>query len=270
MSPKIFFGNAAIYSDNTVLPRCLGNGMAEYATLKYGHVMKKLVLRTAAILTLSSQAIAGTHDISGVAIDVPLAAQRAAIVKVNPLYQIEDLKLKNGQVVGIRATVEKNHIPIDEFVVIQNKKGIVWFVSRYQALQKGDRIKPEVLAGSLKEKYGASYSYNQLLTDNPIYEFDRQGKLFIGDRSKGPCSKTQSSQVGMMISVPSSYEQSCGVMIETMSSKEKASGMIEWFTVSVANVARIYDEVKSEQDELQREKRQKIETERSKNVKPNL
>jgi hypothetical protein len=236
--------------------------------------MKKFVFKTFAVLALSGHALAGAQDIAGVVIDLPLSAQRAAIAKTNPLYRITDLKEKNGRVVGIYAVLMKGPVAADEFVAMQDKKGIVWFIGRYQTVEKGERIRPETLAASFKEKYGKSYSYSDINSANPNYEFDRKGNLYNGNKFggqfNGPCSSMGSMAVGQMIQVPTSYKENCGVLIKTSGIQDLGDKMIVSYTVTIANIARMYDEVKSEQDEIQKLKLQERDAERSKNVKPKL
>jgi hypothetical protein len=242
------------------------------AAIKYGDLMKKFVFKTLAALAVSNHALAGAHDIAGVTIDLPLSTQRAAIAKTNPQYRITDLK-ENGRVVGIYAVLMKGPVAADEFVAMQDKKGIVWFIGRYQTVEKGERINPETLAASFKEKYGKSYSYSHVTTTNPNYEFDRKGNLYngkkFGGQFNGPCSSMGFTTVHM-IQVPTSYKESCGVIINTSAVGDGPDNMTVSYTVTIANIARMYDEVKSEQDEVQKLKQQERDAERSKNVKPKL
>jgi len=236
--------------------------------------MMKTISQVSLLAFVATQAIAAM-DIAGVQIGLPLSTQKAAITKANPSYQLTDIKLTTGKTAGITAIAKKDGKVIDQFVAIQNDAGIVWFVARAQELEKGARIKPEVLLNSLKDKYG---TYTELSggSGGPMWQFDRQEKIYQGQHStQGPCyagigAGASTNIPGTSISVPSKFTPTCGIEIETDVHKDSADGMVSAFTVRIVDAKRMYDELNGKATAKENERKQRLEAEKTSNVKPRL
>ena len=87
--------------------------------------MKKILIAPASLLALVATQASATADIAGVQIGSPLSTQKTAIAKANPAYQLNDIKLTNGKIVGVNAIAQKDGRVTDQFVVVQNDAGIV-------------------------------------------------------------------------------------------------------------------------------------------------
>ena len=213
-------------------------------------------------------------DIAGVQIGLPLATQKAIIAKANPSYELKDIKL-SGKTVGINAIAEKEGRVIDQFVAIQNESGIVWFVARAQALEKGARIKSDTLLNSLKDKYGL---YTEFGSVGPMWQFDRQGNIYKGQWVQGPCyagigagASTTFGQVpGTSIQVPRNFTPKCGTEITTSVLKDSTDGMVSAFAVQIVDAKRMYDELNGKATAEEDQRKQKLEAEKSKDIKPKL
>lgn len=225
---------------------------------------------------LSGSALAAT-DIAGITIGAPLSGQRQAIAKVNPSYQLNDIKLANGKTVGVNAIAQNAGRVTDQFVVIQNDSGIVWFVARAQALEKGSRIKPETLLNSLKDKYGM-YTELSIGSGGPMWQFDRQGNIYKGQSVQGPCyagigagaSTTFGKVPGTSIQVPRNFTPKCGTEITTSVLKDSTDGMVSAFAVQIVDAKRMYDELNGKATAEENERKRKLEAEKSKDTKPKL
>ena len=238
--------------------------------------MMKTFAATILLALVTNQAVAAT-DIAGVQIGSPLAPQRAIIAKANPSYQLNDIKLTSGKTVGINAIAQKDGRVIDQFVAIQNESGIVWFVARAQALEKGARIKSDTLLNSLKDKYGM-YTELSIGSGGPMWQFDRQGNIYKGQSVQGPCyagigagaSTTFGKVPGTSIQVPSNFTPKCGTQITTSVLKDSTDGMVSAFAVQIVDAKRMYDELNGKATTEENERKQKLEAEKHKDTKPKL
>lgn len=229
------------------------------------------------VLTFAATQAIAANDIAGVQIGSPLSTQRTVIAKANPSYQLNDVKLTTGKIVGINAIAQKDGRIIDQFVVIQNDAGIIWFVARAQALEKGARIKPETLLNSFKEKYGP-YADISTGSGGPIWQFDRQGKIHLGQYIQGPCyagigagaSTTFGKVPGTAIQVPRNFTPRCGTEITSYVRKDSTDGMVSAFSVQIVDAKRMYDELNGKSAVEENERKQKLEAEKSKDIKPKL
>lgn len=201
-------------------------------------------------------------DVSGIKVGVPLAAQRDAIAKINPNYQLNDIKLANGKLLGVLATARKDGTLVDHFLAVQDDDGTVWYVERGQEYAKGERIRKDVLLNSLKDKYGQEYT-DVRWDYAPQWEYDRHNNLYKGIR--GPCADLENSYIGRIegfnVSVPTSFTESCGLKIETsMSFDSEDADMVSRFVISITDPKHQYDVLssraaKEEADEKARKQR---------------
>jgi hypothetical protein len=243
--------------------------------------MKKLIFLFS-LAWVANQAFAVAFDVSGIQIGIPLQTQKAAIATINPSYQFSELKYGNGQIVGVEAVAQKNGINTDQFVVLQDGSGIVWLTARAQVLEKGERIKPDIFLDSLIEKYGP---YSGLRFDYyPVWQFDRQGNLYQGNLSAGPCwdiFNTSIQRMGKLrrdlpsfaddsIIIPHKTNSKCGTIIWVTVFKESHDSMISRFSVEIIDVKRIDEEMDAKNTAAKNQKQQQLNEEKSKNIKPKL
>lgn len=236
--------------------------------------MKKLSSFAAFGALMIAGPVMAAQDIAGVKLGIPLSAQKTLIAKANPAYQLEDVKLRNGVVVGVTGVARKNKKIVDQMVVLQDKTGIVWFVTRGQTFDKGDRLKADAFAASLKEKYGpVTRVFGSTLT----WSYDRSGKQAHGDSYDLPCaaiwgSGTNYSSVGgMQLNIPSRFDQKCGIALMADAGSDRdddKDGMISSFSVSMVDAARQYDEINAKESSEAAAHKQLLNSE--KNNKPKL
>ena len=80
--------------------------------------------------------------------------------KINPAYTINEIKLGDGRVVGLSAVakiVKPNTSPFytDQFILLQNEAGVVWFAGRSQHISDKEKyVNIKTLRESLEGKYG--------------------------------------------------------------------------------------------------------------------
>jgi len=222
----------------------------------------------------SSQAFAA-YDVSGIQVGSPLAEQKAAITKINPSYRFSDMIYSTGKIVGVHAVAQKNGVPVDQFLAMQDDSGIVWLAARSQVLEKGERIKPDVFLNSLLEKYGPYTGLRGLSPfskDEPMWQFDRQGNLYRGPVFQGPCWNIGTMQPidGDFIVVPHTPNEKCGTVILVATLKDKIDGMILKFSVEIVDIKRMYDEVNAKASAAESKRQQQLDIEKSRNIKPKL
>ncbi len=238
--------------------------------------MKTICLAVVGTAMLTGQAIAA-QDIAGVQIGIPFLPQKNLIAKANPGYQLNDIKFSNGKTVGINAIAQKDGRVVDQMVVIHNDAGVVWFIGRAQAPEKGSRIKLDTLLSSLKEKYG-QYSDLSLGSGGPSWQFDRQGALFQGSAQSAPCytgigagASTSFGKVpGTSIEVPRNFAPKCGVKISTSVLKDSTDGMVSAFSVQIIDAKLMYDELNAKDTNAETERKKQLESEKAKDNKPKL
>jgi hypothetical protein len=212
--------------------------------------MKKLTSFVAFSALMSAGPVMAAQDIAGVKLGIPLSVQKSLIAKANPAYQLEDIKLRNGVVAGVTGIARKNQQIVDQMVVLQDKTGIVWFVTRGQALDKGNRLQPGAFTASLKEKYGPVSREQE---DALSWSFDRSGKQAHGDSHTAPCARIwasgnyYSSVSGEQLNIPSEFDEKCGVAFRAHAGSNSNDGMISSFSVMMVDAARRYDEINAKE-----------------------
>ncbi|UYZ82748.1 hypothetical protein MTZ49_08980 [Entomomonas sp. E2T0] len=215
------------------------------------------------------------QDVAGIKIGESFSAQKSLITKANSDYQLNDITRPGGNTVGINAIAKKDGRVIDQMLVIHNDSGIVWFVGRAQALEKGARINPDTLMSSLKEKYG---NYSEISgTGGPRWYFDRQGTLFQGSVIGSPCYRgigptgTSFNQVpGTGMQVPTVFPPKCGLEIETSVYQDSKDGMVSAFSVRIIDTKRMFDELNNKSINAENERKQQLEREKANDNKPKL
>ncbi|MCA1324924.1 hypothetical protein [Herbaspirillum sp. alder98] len=233
--------------------------------------MKKFLV-PAALLFCMGPALAA-NDIAGVAIGSSFNDQRAKIAQINPAYKLTDIKLTSGKTAGVNAQAESNGRVVDQFIALQDDAGVIWFVGRAQALEKGARIKPDVLVNSMVEKYG-TYTELSIGSGGPTWQFDRQGKRYQGGAAHGPCGNTVggSAPMGKVIAspilVPQSFSPKCGIEILTWA--QQNDGMVASFSVQIADAKRMYDQINKQTNAEEAARQKAMEAEGAKGNKPKL
>lgn len=229
-------------------------------------------------LALAPTSIFAATDISGIQLGQSFPAVKELVKKVNPAYELNDIKWSDGKLGGLNATVKRKGYVVDQFVVLQNKAGKVWFVGRAQQLEKGARVKPDVLLDSLKEKYGP---YTELSTGSggPSWNFDRNGKLYQGPTTQGPCygglgtgsiMPLGQNVMGVNISPPRDFTQKCGMEITSGMATDLTDGMVNSFGVRLIDSKSMYDELNGQAVTEETKRNQQLQNEKAKNVKPQL
>jgi len=123
------------------------------------------------------------YDIAGVRVGMSPSAAKAAIAKVNPEYEITELKNKEGKVVRLDAehwlmrdlgnpVLHRDRV-VDKFIALTNDAGVIWSIKRQQELAKPIPLK--TLDDALKKKYG-SPSPSKADESMLVWAFDRQGR----------------------------------------------------------------------------------------------
>ncbi|TAK92649.1 MAG: hypothetical protein EPO06_00060 [Burkholderiaceae bacterium] len=220
-------------------------------------------------------------DISGVKIEDSLSSAKINITKANSKFSLSPLKFSDGKEAGVVAvtadrlpstSLADSGGPSDEFVALQNDAEKIWFVARVQRFTQGSRIKKETLVDSLKEKFGPPSSEEQLFTFNMKWEFDRNGKQYIGHPSKGPCFSIGYSGTdipGTSVISPRSFSPSCGTLI-TVSAVTQQDGMVSTFKLGILDAKSMYDQLNEKGSQAEAEKKRKLQQEQSKNMQPKI
>ena len=228
---------------------------------------------------LSVQALA--MDISGVQLGDSLANAKSAIANANSKFSMSPLKLTNGKEAGVIAVTAERIPgrgitdaggPSDEFVALQDESGKVWFLARSQRLVQGSRIKIDVLIASLKEKFGEPSGEIPILSGlGRKWEFDRNGKQYVGPAGKGPCATISLSDSipGTTISAPHSFSPNCGKLI-TATTGSVIEGMISHYTLNVIDAQSMYDQLNAREAQAEKERKKKLEQEKAQGTKPNI
>ncbi len=225
-------------------------------------------------LGLAGQALA--NDISGVRIGSTLSEASIAIKRANKAFVIKPFKLESGQLAGLSALSghgdpASKEGAADEFVVLQNAAGKVWFVARYQRLVPGARVSQSALLAWLTQKFG-----EPIVNEMPgrsvrqfySWDTDRAGKRVTAAQDDNPCNGLGFAGppvAGGNILAPRRIPRNCGTRI-MLSDLFVQDGLVNEFTLKVIDV-------KAASDDLQRDKQQRaseLERERKSGVKPQI
>ncbi|MFZ6846027.1 hypothetical protein [Undibacterium sp. RuTC16W] len=228
-------------------------------------------------------------DISGFKIGGQMVSAKPALQKINPAYTFDDIKLSDGRVVGLSAVakiVKPNTSPFytDQFILLQNEAGVVWFAGRTQQIPDRDKyINRKTLRESLEEKYGKS-SYAEF--NGMSWEYDISGKQYfsvkIGDYyGIAPCytdgndadnlGQITGTQLSMWL--PRKFSEKCGfTVISRLSGAagDSTGALLSQYTVSLINPKLRHDmaSIKAAKEAL--EKKKLIDQESQRSNKPKL
>jgi hypothetical protein len=229
----------------------------------------KKAIAVAFILSMACSAFA--NDIAGIKLGSPFSAAKPLVMKANPAYKVTDLKTTTGQVTGLVAEVRDSTNPaniLDAFLIVHDKAGLVWHIARNQKLEKGQRYKPDALQAALKEKYGEPSEIS--LGEYYTWQLDRNGQLFIGSTSSGPCQGVDGRFPGQYnLALPNRFNSKCGVLIKVTAGLDFNDKLVSNLNVSVTDVRRIFDEVSAKNTKDEEEKQRQHQKE-VKKAKPKL
>ncbi|NHZ93130.1 hypothetical protein F2P45_29580 [Massilia sp. CCM 8733] len=225
-------------------------------------------------LMLARPALAS--DISGVRIGSTLSEASLAIKSANNAFAIKPFKIVERELTGLSAT-RGNRDPdseegaADEFIVLQNAAGKVWFVARYQRMVPGSRVSLDALLGSLTQKFG-----EPTLRPEPgprgwslySWDTDREGKRVKGADGNIPCKSIAlegTPLAGGRLRAPSSIPHNCGMRVMLTDVFER-DGMVNRFILTVIDVKTASDDI----ERARRRHEADIARERKSGIKPQI
>lgn len=228
-------------------------------------------------------------DISGYKIGAQMASAKPVLQKINPAYVFEEIKLQDGRVVGLSAVVKivKQNMPTfyaDQFVVLQNEAGVVWFAGRTQQIADKEKyVNIKTLRESLESKYGKSTFSENL---SMVWDYDASGKQYmsvkIGDYyGVSPCYTDGNSTdnlgdvtgTNLAMWVPRKFSEKCGFAVHSRMSTaagDSTMSLISKYTTTLVNPKLRYDmaAIKAAKDAI--EKKKLIDQEAQRGNKPQL
>jgi hypothetical protein len=228
-------------------------------------------------------------DISGYKIGAQMALAKPALQKINPAYTFDEIKLDDGRVVGLSAVakiVKPNRSPFytDQFVVLQNEAGVVWYAGRTQQIADKEKyVNMKTLRESLESKYGKSTHSENL---SMVWDYDASGKQYmsvkIGDYyGVSPCYTDGNSTdnlgditgTRLLMWVPRKFSEKCGFTINSHMSAgigDSTMSLVSTYTVTMVNPKLRYDmaAIKAAKDAI--EKKKLIDQEAQRGNKPQL
>lgn len=230
----------------------------------------------AALAATTHVACAEALDVSGISIGTQISSARGLLQKVNPAYQIEELRFTNGKVVGLKAAARKNGAPTpnDQFVVMANDAGIVWFVGRQQDYAKGNRVAFDELEKALIGKYGDPTSTGIIMVSSKRWEKYRDGQTHRDKHSPGPCTSGFNAYEwnivpGTQIGVLKNFAPNCGALIIS-EAKVDSDRMVTQLVTKVIDSKRMFDELNGKEVAAQQEKQKRLQQEKAAGNKPQL
>jgi hypothetical protein len=235
-----------------------------------------MMLRCAAVCVFSLLLAgpASAHDIAGVRIGATLSEASIAVKRANRAFAMTPLKDEAGEVAGLTAVIgpgpgpgpgdwQRSERAADEFVVMQNAQGKVWYVARYQRLEPGSRLGMDALLAALSAKFGAPARRNGILhlrTKTYVWDTDRAGNKVDPEDRDSPCDGTDFSRppiAGVHIRQAIRFPAQCGVRI-MLSDERVDDGLVSEFTLSAIDVKTASDALRLERRardaELERER----------------
>lgn len=219
-------------------------------------------------------------DISGVALGTSLDEAKSGIMSANNDFVLSPLTTSAGTEAGVVAATRErfgrdaggNSLrALDEFAALQDEAGKVWYVGRQQRFANGSRITPDTLLQTLTEKFGPPSSTERLMANVARWEFDRNGKQFVG-KNNGPCKDITLAPYNLpnvTFSAPNNFSPTCGVLI-TAIFNEEADGMIPSFILSLTDNKAMYDQLNAREEKAEAERAQKLKDEQAKATKPKI
>lgn len=223
-----------------------------------------------ATFLLNSYALADTQfDIGGIKLGSSASEAKSAASTMNQNLKFSDLTSRDdGKLVGFSGS-ESGAFPKDSVKVLFDERNLTWFIYRSQRYDDSSRPSRESVVAALKEKFGEPTFSNttDLLSGNASWHFDRTGKKYKGTLGKAPCSGTNSMGSG---TPPSNFTEACGKFIQATWNFANREKMVNQLEVTIHESARIFDALKKSQDATNSAKRNALEVERLKAVKPKI
>jgi hypothetical protein len=236
-----------------------------------GFIMKNACAMIAASLVLASGSAWAAPDISGIAIGEDYATAKAAIAKMNPSYKFTT-EVTSGndadrKVVGVIAEAKGNAGGLDQFVIMKNDAGVVWFVAKYQVFEKGDRPRYKGIGDALIKKYGKETKFDNSVYKNYYWMYDREGKLSRIASDKGPCGDGLGYGAQSFIDAPQSFSSKCGMFMKAFVSVTQ-DGMVDRLGIKIADIKIMYDELHMKSSQATQEQERQLNAEKAENVRP--
>ena len=223
-----------------------------------------------AFLLMSTHVLADNNfNIGGIKLGSSASEAKSAASTMNQNLKFSDLvNREDGKLVGFSGS-EPGAFPKDSVKVLFDEQNLTWFIYRFQRYDDGSRPSRESVVAALKEKFGEPTFSNttDLLSGNASWHVDRTGKTYKGTLGKAPCSGTNSMGNG---TPPSNFTEACGKFIQATWNFANKEKMVAQLEVTIHDSARIFDALKKSQDAVNSAKRNALEAERSKAVKPKL
>jgi hypothetical protein len=186
-------------------------------------------------------------DVAGVTLGMTLDQAKAAIAKVNPKYEFEPMKDKQGKVIGWQALVPsprftglaaKRMAPDVFWALADTRAGTTWYVARKQLF--GDdsaSVDKAKMVKAFTDKFGPPSVGTE--RDAFFYwMYDRGGALSAGGKTllAQPCD--------VNAGIPVHFRATCGTVVSANLEVGdwRKPNLIGGYTLSVANHAVRYDE----------------------------
>ena len=230
---------------------------------------------TVALAATTHTVFAEALDVSGISIGTQISSARDLLQKVNTEYQIEELRSTIGKVVGLKAAARKKGAPTpnDQFVVMANDAGIVWFVGRQQDYAQGERVAVDELEKALTGKYGVPTRTG--IHSNKRWERYRDGRTHRDKHSPGPCTSGSMAYdwnivPGTQIGVLQRFSPNCGTLIISEAKVDSNDRMVTQLVTKVIDSKRMFDELNGKELAAQQEKQKQLQQEKAAGNKPQL
>lgn len=211
----------------------------------------------AGVLALALARPALANDIAGVRIGSTLSEASIAIKRANRAFSLRPLKYASGEVAGLTAVIgqgghERKQGAADEFAVLQDHRGKVWFVGRYQRMVPGSRIGLDALLASLSKKFGEPAlrtASGRNGASSRAWDTDRAGKRIDPSQTGSPCDAIGFERPfieGVNIRAPVHFPGNCGRRI-ALSNLSVEDGLVNEFTLHVIDVAVASQSIRREE-----------------------
>lgn len=207
-------------------------------------------------------------NISGIRLGTTPEQARAAAAAVNPKYVFSDLRRAGEEkIAGFEAKEDPRKVfSPDLLKVIFDERNATWFVYREQRYETGSRPTKEATLAALKEKYGEpSFTDVDVLRGLASWQFDRAGKIYKGARGQAPCPGTRNRG-----STPEKFGERCGSFVQAQWNFMNPEKLVEQLQVTIVETQHVYDALKQQQDAADSAKKNALDAERAKAVKPKL
>jgi hypothetical protein len=210
------------------------------------------------LLLLASHA-AHALDIAGVALGSNAAEARAAVSKVNPKFQFSSIRLPGGKGTGFVAK-ESGHPAIhgpnaglyDEFVVLLDDAGKVWYLVRNVNTSSENRIVHRDLIREFTQKYGGPSNRSWLIQETITWARYRSGKMYIGAADQGPCGLPVLKDVisGTTVKMPSPLKTDCGTLVVASVPRASVDEKVASYSISMVDAKALQDGARKPDENL--------------------